>query len=228
MKIINCDLGECLIPNPDTEIMPLIGMANVACGGHVGDDKSMTETIKLAAMHGVSVGAHPSYIDRSKFGRESHPLKSRELFEAVKGQVESLRQLCVENNVGLEYIKPHGALYHDVMRNESVLHVLCDVIKEIDPNLSLVVEANSENDRIRKFEKSRGVRFLYELFADRGYAGSALIDRREKGAMLDDPEIIIQQYKRFAGENSFQIDTICFHSDNLASVEALKILAKTF
>ncbi|HAO86221.1 MAG TPA: lactam utilization protein LamB, partial [Gammaproteobacteria bacterium] len=46
--LINCDLGECLIPNPDADIMSLIDMANIACGGHAGDDESMVKTIKLA------------------------------------------------------------------------------------------------------------------------------------------------------------------------------------
>lgn len=226
MKMINCDLGECLIPNPDKGIMPLIDMANIACGGHAGDDQSMVKAIRLATKYGVSIGAHPSYLDKENFGRESHQLTSRELFATVKQQVEHFRQLCLENNAELKYIKPHGALYHDVIRRESVLQVLCNVIKAIDSQLSLIVQAKSSNNNIMEFERKHGVKFLYEVFADRGYLGSVMIDRGREGAMLDNPQIIVQQYRRLAVEKSFHIDTICFHSDNSASVEALKILAK--
>ena len=41
---------------------------------------------------------------------------------------------------------------------------------------------------------------------------------------VDSANTIVEQYQRFLCEKSFKIDTICFHSDNLASVEALKRL----
>jgi len=69
--LINCDLGECLIPNPDADIMSLIDMANIACGGHAGDDESMVKTIKLAKENNVKIGVHPSYKDQANFGRVS-------------------------------------------------------------------------------------------------------------------------------------------------------------
>ncbi|WP_139661328.1 LamB/YcsF family protein [bacterium endosymbiont of Bathymodiolus sp. 5 South] len=31
-KLINCDLGECLMTNSNVDIVPLIDMANIACG----------------------------------------------------------------------------------------------------------------------------------------------------------------------------------------------------
>jgi UPF0271 protein len=218
-KLINCDLGECLTPNPDSSAMPLIDMANIACGGHAGNDESMIKTIKLAKKNDVKIGAHPSYIDQANFGRVSHQLSSDELFDLVYSQVYHFQKLCHNNSASLEYIKPHGALYHDMRENSLVLDTICRAIKAVDENLKLVVQAG-----VKDFGKNTNVAFLYEVFADRGYDGIEMLPRGEKGAVLDNADAIVEQYQRFLCEKSFKIDTICFHSDNLASVEALKRL----
>ena len=215
----NCDMGECLTPNPDAEIMPLIDMASVACGGHAGNDTSMLETIKLAKQNNVKIGAHPSYADKANFGRISHQLSSDELYELIYHQVSHFQKLCHDNGAILDYVKPHGALYHDMMKKPEVLSVICKVIRAIDKSLKLVVQAGNKN-----FGKNESVHFLHEVFADRAYRGSEMISRSEKGAVLDSSKAITQQYQQFLNEQSFKIDTICFHSDNKASVIALERL----
>lgn len=224
MKHINCDLGECLIPSPDEEIMPLIDMANIACGGHVGDENSMIESIKLARQHGVRIGVHPSYPDKDNFGRLSHDMSSTELFQLIYKQVVYFQTLCDRQGVKIEYIKPHGALYHDMMHKEEVLMVLCNVIETFNSSLSLMVQAGINTDTFERFSQDKNIQFLYEAFADRGYRGLQMIPRSEQGAILEDAQHIVEQYHYFCQEPSIKIDTICFHSDNPNSVLALKKL----
>ncbi len=223
MLMINCDLGECLTPNPDADVMPLINMANIACGGHAGDNNSMTKTIQLAKKFGVKIGAHPSYADIANFGRVSQTLSTCELFDLIHQQITAFQTFCTEHDALLKYIKPHGALYHDMTHNPLVLEVMCDVIHKTDQNLSLVVQAGHE-DYFKNFGNNENDLFLHEVYADRGYQGIHMIPRGDKGAVLTDPKAIIDQYYQFLEEKSFKIDTICFHSDNKASVEALKQL----
>jgi len=221
--MINCDLGECLTPNPDADVMPLINMANIACGGHAGDNNSMKKTIKLAKKFGVKIGAHPSYADIANFGRVSQTLSTCALFDLIYQQITAFQMFCTEHSALLKYIKPHGALYHDMTHNPLVLEVMCDVIHKIDQNLSLVVQAGHE-DYFENFGNNENDLFLHEVYADRGYQGIHMIPRGGKGAVLTDPKAIIDQYYQFLEEKSFKIDTICFHSDNKASIEALKQL----
>ena len=223
MLMINCDLGECLTPNPDADIMPLINMANIACGGHAGDNNSMTKTIKLAKKFGVKIGAHPSYADIANFGRVSQTLSACALFDLIYQQITAFQTFCTKHDALLKYIKPHGALYHDMTYDPLVLEVICDVIYKTDPNLSLVVQACHE-DYFKNFGNNENDLFLHEVYADRGYQGIHMIPREDKGAVLTDPKTIIDQYYQFLEEKSFKIDTICFHSDNKSSVEALKQL----
>ena len=218
--LINCDLGECLTPNPDAVLMPLIDMANIACGGHVGDRQSMLQTIRLAKQNGVKIGAHPSYVDRVDFGRLSQHLDDDELFDLIYQQVHLLQTLCLDEGAKLEYIKPHGALYHDMIKKANILKVLSGVIQRIDSNLSLVLAARQD------YVNHLPVKLLYEVFADRAYQGMVMMPRTAKGAILTDANAIIKQYQTFADNSSFKIDTICFHSDNPASVEALTKIGK--
>ena len=189
-KLINCDLGECLTINPDSSAMPLIDMANIACGGHAGDDESMVKTIKLAKDNNVKIGVHPSYNDQTNFGRVSYQLNDDELYDLVYQQVSHFQKLCHNNNSSLEYVKPHGALYHDMMEKPLVLDAICRVIKAVDKNLKLVVQAGVKN-----FGNNQNVTFLYEVFADRGYDGVEILTRGEKGAVLDSADTIVEQYQ---------------------------------
>ena len=233
MMITNCDLGECLTPNPDTIAMSLIDMANIACGGHAGDDESMVNTIVLAKQNNVKIGAHPSYTDQANFGRVSQQLSSDALFDLVYSQVSHFQKLCHDNNATLAYVKPHGALYHDMMEKPLVLDTIIKAIQVVDKNLNLVVQAGVKNFTDIELDlakigysevKNTNITFLYEVFADRGYKGVEMLPRGEKGAVLDSVDAIVAQYQHFLNEKSFKIDTICFHSDNNASIEALRQL----
>ncbi|MFI5268895.1 MAG: LamB/YcsF family protein, partial [Chloroflexota bacterium] len=69
---VNSDMGESYgawVMGADDQIMPNITSANIACGFHGGDPRTIDKTIKLAKQHGVAVGAHPSYPDLQGFGR---------------------------------------------------------------------------------------------------------------------------------------------------------------
>ena len=221
--LINCDLGECLSPDPDAEVMPLIDMANIACGGHVGDKQSMSKTLRLALKHQVGVGVHPSYKDRENFGRVTQALSLVELYDLLYQQIKDFQQLCEPLGAQLSYVKPHGALYHDMTQNQQVLEVICQVIQDIDSRLSLVVQAGNEA-HFSGVEKVSGLVFLREAFADRAYQEWQMLPRSVPGSVLDNPEKIISQFGQFSNNKQTPIDTICFHSDNPASVEALKQL----
>lgn len=218
---INCDLGECLTPSIDAQLMPLIDIANIACGGHAGDDKSMLKCINLAQQHQVKIGAHPSYIDIENFGRVSHHLSADELCKMLTNQLQHFAELCHQSGAKLQYIKPHGALYHDMMADKSIFLLLCKIIKNIDSELFLLVPAQTNQ---HWFALIKNQSFVYEMFADRRYENGKMISRNKQNAVLNDPDDIIKQYQQFCNNTNLKIDSICFHGDNQASVEALKLL----
>src|SRR5437764_14706476 len=69
---LNCDMGElpeAIVDGTQEALLRSITSANVACGGHAGDERTMRTTIEQALRAGAAVGAHPGYPDRENFGR---------------------------------------------------------------------------------------------------------------------------------------------------------------
>lgn len=66
---INCDMGESYgnwTLGDDATMMQHVTRINVACGEHAGDFDVMDETVQLAKVKGVLVGAHPSFPGESR------------------------------------------------------------------------------------------------------------------------------------------------------------------
>ena len=112
---INCDLGEsygAFTVGNDAKIMPYITSANVACGFHAGDPKTIANTINLAKKHRVAVGAHPSFPDIMGFGRREMQLTPEEARDYTIYQVSAVQGFARAAGTGLQHVKPHGALYN--------------------------------------------------------------------------------------------------------------------
>src|SRR4051812_16379250 len=115
---LNCDLGEGC-PH-DAELMPLITTANVACGFHAGDAVTALATLRMAARHGVQVGAHPGFADREHFGRRELASPPERVFAESVYQVGALAGLARSAGLTLGHVKPHGALYNMACREDSL------------------------------------------------------------------------------------------------------------
>ncbi|HVH61029.1 MAG TPA: LamB/YcsF family protein, partial [Candidatus Sulfotelmatobacter sp.] len=64
---LNCDMGElpeAIADGTQEALLRSITSANVACGGHAGDERTMRTTVEQALRAGAAVGAHPGYPDR--------------------------------------------------------------------------------------------------------------------------------------------------------------------
>ena len=119
---LNCDLGEGF--ENDAALMPLITSANIACGAHAGDTATMRETVPLAQLHGVVIGAHPGFADRGYFGRRELKLSHDEIVDLVQTQVRTLQYIAA--TTGLSRIA-RGTLLKspetNEMRNSTVMYV---------------------------------------------------------------------------------------------------------
>jgi UPF0271 protein len=210
--LINADMGE-VGKEIDALIMPHIHMANIACGGHIGDTHSIQTTITLAQLHNVRIGAHISYNDTLNFGRVSQDISIAQLQKDLTKQLQHFKTI--------DYIKPHGALYHDSWKDVKKFTLLLQLCKQYQA--FLVVQKDILNAHQLQLAKRHSVQLLFEMFADRGYRGNHLIPRSEHNAVLTSATEIITQYTSFKNQADHN-DTICFHSDNSASIQALQQL----
>lgn len=225
---INADLGEGL-NDIDNAIFPLLDQANIACGGHAGDEASMRRCIELAKQHHVAIGAHPSYPDTVNFGRKSLDMSEEALRESLMQQVSTLANTARSEGCQLTYIKPHGALYNDWAK-PARLKVLINVAKAFDASLMLA----AGQTEIAKACASQGVVYLNEGFADRGYNDDAtLIARNLPNALLDHEQILERVAALAKGQGvvtitgkelSLPIDSLCLHSDTPGAVATARAI----
>jgi UPF0271 protein len=216
---LNCDMGEGA--GADEQLMPLVSSANVACGGHAGDEASMRATVRLARRHGVAVGAHPSYPDRAGFGRERLARAPVDVRADVVAQVRALLAVCREEGVPLVHVKPHGALYNAAAGDAALAQAIGEAVREVDPGLVVVCLAGSP---MVGLVRGMGLACAEEAFADRGYtARGTLVARGQPGALLVDPATVAERASRLARERSVTAadgtvvpvaaDTLCLHGD---------------
>jgi UPF0271 protein len=226
---INADLGESeemLANGTDFELMCYVTSANIACGGHAGDDQTMRETLSAARKLKIAAGAHPSYPDRANFGRVELPLSPAETETSVGQQIAALANIAETLDMKLAHVKPHGALYHAANTRPAVALAIGRAVKAIDPGLILVGQAGSPALEIWR---AIGLPVGSEAFADRCYETDGTLRKRTlPGALLSEPERAAQQavdialrHLVVAGDHSeltVEANSICIHSDTPGSV----------
>ncbi len=221
---INADLGEsaeALANGADFELMRYITSANVACGGHAGDESTMRQTVAAAKELNVAVGAHPSYPDRENFGRLESPMPPLALESSVRQQIASLVRVAGRFGVRLIHVKPHGALYHATTKDPEIALAVGRAVQAVDPQLIMVGQAGSPSLEVWR---GMGLHCAAEAFADRTYERDGTLRKRSlPGALLDTPDRAAQQaldialrHKVVASDGSdlpLVARTICIHSD---------------
>ncbi|MBM7061531.1 5-oxoprolinase subunit PxpA [Pseudomonas sp. UL073] len=236
--LLNCDMGESFGAwrmGDDAHAMPLIDQANLACGFHAGDPLTIQRTVALAVQHGVSIGAHPSYPDLAGFGRRHLACAPEEVEALVLYQLGALDGFCRAAGSQLDYVKPHGALYNDLVRDDELLNAVLRACARYRPGLPLMVLALADNSRERRLAEALGVPLRFEAFADRAYlADGQLAPRRLAGAVHHEAPRILEQALAIARGEPFAdldgqplclvADSLCVHGDNPESLAVLRRL----
>lgn len=226
---LNCDMGELAHgqeKNFDEEIMPYISSCNIACGFHSGSPSIIENTIKSALTHQVKIGAHPSYNDRENFGRVSLQVAPTRLMAELRYQICAVKGMLESYGQRLHHVKPHGALYNDMVANKALAEAVVQLIKTIDPTLKIFALAHSQ---VIDICKKNGMQYVHEGFADRRYQKiNQLRSRSLEGAVLHQPQEVLAQIQSFLNGkvtlwNSETVDikvqSICLHSDTAGAVD---------
>lgn len=230
---IVCDMGEGFGKYriaPDLEIMPLIDVANIACGFHAGDYNIMREMVRLAKKHGVKVGSHPGLPDRMGFGRRKWDIPPEEVYNMVLYQTGALKAFLDAEGMPLSHIKAHGELYFYVTRDINIMRAYLEAAKVFN-----VPVIGAKNYIFEQTAKEMGVDLIQELYVD--------IDWNRKGCLVPvqqsrdkNPDIIYNDVKQAGiydkittfdneeinlgfGKNPF---LLCLHSDMPTALDNIK------
>ena len=237
---LNCDLGESFgawsMP-VESAIMGEIDQANIACGFHAGDPLVMKQAIRLAKQHDVVIGAHPAYPDLQGFGRRSMAIAADELSAMIQYQVSALSGMAKVCGANVSYVKPHGALYNDMMKDTAVMRTVMQSIAEInmqslDSPLALMVQATSQNTALKDAAQEWGLPLYFEAFSDRRYTDEGLLQSRLiEGAVLSESDALLQAKQLISSGTvttasgatlAIEADSLCVHGDTKGAVNIAK------
>lgn len=235
---INSDMGESFgayTMGDDEALLGYVTSANIACGFHGGDPKTMDATVAAAAARKIAIGAHVSYPDLAGFGRRSLRVSSDELITDVLYQIGALEAFCRRHGAAVRYVKAHGALYNDLAGNEELAAAFADALVAYGGNLAALVLAGSPAVRILA---KKGVRVVREGFADRGYtADGRLVSRGQSGALITDPAVVADRGWRIASGAEIEaadgsslvlgVDSLCVHGDTPGAVDLARALRQS-
>jgi UPF0271 protein len=217
---INSDLGEGA--GTDAQLMPLITSANIACGGHAGDESTMSATVALARRYSVAVGAHPGYPDRENFGRDPIAMEPDQLSDEIARQIRALRH--VDPDLKISHVKAHGALYNQAWHDQAIAKAIVAGVTKVFTAHTDVALFAAPKSALAEAARGAGLRVVREGFADRAYEkDGTLRSRKLAGALHTDPKVAAKQALSFvrdggvhAHDGSFlkmAVDTLCIHGD---------------
>jgi UPF0271 protein len=207
-------------------MLDVVSSANIACGFHAGDPRTLLATCERAAERGVSIGAQVGYRDLPGFGRRFIDYETDDLIADVLYQIGALDGLARVAGAKVRYVKPHGALYNTIVHHEQQAAAVVEAVKRYDADLKVLGLPGSAF--LRRAEE-QGLRTVREAFADRGYrTDGTLVPRREEGALLHDAAEVAARMARLVTQGTLaaidgtaiavQADSICVHGDSPGAV----------
>jgi 5-oxoprolinase (ATP-hydrolysing) subunit A len=231
---LNSDLGERDTAEGraiDADMMGLITSVNIACGGHAGTPALMRRTARLAAEHGLAIGAHPGFPDRAHFGRTEQTASAQEITALVVEQVAALADIIGKDGLVVRHVKPHGALYNMAGKDRDVAQAVVAAVRAINPSLLLYALAGSV---LAQAAQAAGLGVVHEAFADRAYrADGTLVPRSEQGAVLHGEADVRRQLRRLLTGSvasvegpavPVQIHSLCVHADTPQAVSLARMI----
>lgn len=227
---LNADLGEGFGRwrlTDDEQLLSVVTSANVACGFHAGDAATMRRVCELAAERGVRIGAQVSYRDLAGFGRRAMDVPPAELAAEVAYQIGALEVFARAAGARVAYVKPHGALYNRVVRDEDQAAAVVDGVLLADAALPVLGLPGS---RLLELAGKAGLPVVTEAFADRAYTDEGtLVPRALEGAVVTDPDAVVERslglarsgevVSRSGTRVEVRARSLCLHGDTPGAVE---------
>ena len=233
---INIDCGESLgnwVMGADDDLMPLVTTANVACGFHAGDPITMQKTVRLAKANNVAVGAHPGLPDIIGFGRRTMAMTPDEVYAMTVFQVGSLKAMLESEGMTLHHMKPHGALYSMLSKDEALGEAFCRATIDICPEPMIYYPAPVERHAVTRVAADMGIHVVGELYFDLSYGddGSLILKRANEGADLDDTSRRLKEFlttgeaiAESGARVPLEATSICLHGDGPNAVDLAKTI----
>ncbi|MDI9897140.1 5-oxoprolinase subunit PxpA [Rhodococcus sp. IEGM 1381] len=226
------DLGESFgawTMGDDEALLDLLTSANVACGFHAGDPRTMDATVRRCVERGIGIGAHPSFPDLVGFGRRTMDLTAHEVRTDVLYQIGALQAFATAHGTTVSHVAPHGRLGNLVATRHDYAEAVIDAVESVDPAIVVLAQDGLLADEAR----GRNIAVGIVGIADRAYRpDGTLVPRSEPGAIIADVDELVARTVRMVTEGvldavdgteiPISADTVLLHGDNPGAVDTAR------
>jgi 5-oxoprolinase (ATP-hydrolysing) subunit A len=167
-----------------------------------------------------------SFRDLAGFGRRRMECAPDELAADVLYQLGAVSAFCTVAGTRVRYVKPHGALYHELAADRPRAEAVATAVAAFDPTLAVLGPPGSA---LLGAANGAGLTAVREGFPDRAYqADGRLVSRSEAGALIGDPAEVARRAVAMATRHEvpcvdgstmpLAVDSLCIHGDSSAAV----------
>lgn len=217
---INSDMGESVGIHSfghDEDLLEFVDTINVAGGLHAGDPTAIARTVAAALKRGVSVGAHPGLPDIAGFGRREMTLTADETRDLIRYQTGAVVSFVEAAGASLHHLKPHGALFAMLARDEELMDAACDVAEQYEVPVFGLAGTAHERVAVR-----RGIPFVSEFYVDLDYNDEGMVVVNRTGTTRDIDDVEKRARRALTDKTTVSIsgktinvrpESFCVHSD---------------
>ncbi len=218
---LNADLAEGVtLSASDRAVLDVVTSASLACGFHAGNRAVMRAAAAICVDRGVTIGAHVSFRDREGFGRRPIGADPAAVVADIAEQVTILAEVVASEGGTLSYVKPHGALYHQMGSDPTMAEAVVEAVTRTGIG---AVMAQAASAMVRPAADGE-LPLVAEGFPDRGYLPDGrLVPRHRPGALVEDPVHVgrraVSLVTRGGVESvdgswtRVEVHTVCVHGD---------------
>lgn len=210
----------------DERLLRTLTSANIACGFHAGDPRTMAASVTSCLASDVAIGAHPSFPDLVGFGRRAMDLTREEVRTDVLYQIGALDGIARAAGTRVTHVSPHGRLGSLVATDATYAGGVADAVEEYGDLALLSVPGELVDEARRRGLAVRVLGLVDRAFEDDG----SLVSRRDPTAVFHEPEAIVERALLMALEQvvisrsgrklTMPCDSLLLHGDNSASIDA--------
>jgi 5-oxoprolinase (ATP-hydrolysing) subunit A len=234
---VNCDLGESFgnwRMGNDELVIPEITSANVACGFHASDPVTMIEAVKRCHEHGVAIGAHPGLPDLLGFGRRAMAIDPDDAYAYIVYQAGALQGVAQTMGESLHHIKPHGAMYSILRRDEQLAAAAAQAIADFNSSV-LVYWPAPVSAALPSAARERGIRVIGEMYPDLDIAadGGLVLQRAKHETDVDAAyrkvRLWLEEGVVEATDGSrveLEAESVCVHGDGPNALDVVKAVKR--
>ncbi len=199
---LNTDLGQsrdlAYFQKTDYELLNFVTSVSIPCAVHDSSPMEILEAIRQAKRFNCVIGAHIGYPDPARYGYEAMDLSEEELTAWIYVQIGAFRALLQSENLDIEHIRPHGALYTAFVNNPKVALTVARALHKINAWFTLIGPAG---DVLQQVEKEVGLQVAPEIYLGKRYTADGKLATHRIQEFLP-PQGVMDQAKQLIHQNA--------------------------